>query len=190
MKMTFNSRIGRHYYKSPIRNIFSFIPTRKKVFTYEFEIDKRAWYVHDKNHHTNKICGFRWGIKPFNNSVRIGWRPSTFKSIPCFQIMLYSYVNGKRVYSPVTKIMYGQKCSITMREESIALDGRFNDNTEYKMAVNIFITVHKKNEESYQCVKSVVFAEKPSTEWKFQEQPYFGGKQTANTNHYIKLNRL
>ncbi len=187
--MIFKSRIGKHYYKMPLRNILSLIPTKRKEFSYKFDIDSRAWYVHDTNHHTNKICGIRWGYEPFNNSVRIGWRPSSFKGLPCFQIMLYSYVNGKRVYSPVTKIMYGQKCSIEMEINDKALDKRFEYNTMYQMAVNIKFTVHKQNEEDYECIKSVVFDEKPNTEWIFQEQPYFGGKQTAITNHYINLIR-
>jgi hypothetical protein len=179
--MIFRSRIGTTKYKEPLRNIFSYLPTKREKWNYNFQIDKRGWYYNEEKH-LNTICGIKFDK---DNFVSLAYSPSKFKDINCFKLSLYNASNGKEIVSQVTKLLFGEKCSIELTVSNVAMDDRFSKNKTYDWAVNIWVKVFKNDKEvKYECIKSVVFKGIPP-KWKRQIQP----NNKGITNHYLNLKR-
>ena len=183
--MRYKSKKGKHWYSPIWKRIINYLPSAEEQFFYELSLDNSCWYDEDEFGliHTNKICGIQLGREKHNNTVRIGWRPTTRKGQKMFALCLYYYERGKRNWVDLVKLYPNQKAEIIMWLDDAPIVDALMDK-DYSFCVNV-----KAKVGNYEAERTVLFRdEKPN--WIWHHNPYFGGLTPALNEHIIELKSI
>lgn len=200
--MTYKITQGKKKYKvkgffNRLMNAFTEEPSYEREHYYQIDIDSKAYY-HGGTTSPNRICGVSVGRDASNNSVSVGWLPSTLGDMPCFEIFLISFSNGVRIITPVTKIKFSQAFSVDMFfDEKSDYEG--HKKSQHDWAVNVYFKVYEDNRLEFNTHRAVMFrGSKPFegsdsitiTQPIINLEPLIFDSRGARTEHELEIERL
>lgn len=170
--MVYVIKEGRHY-PSPCMGINLKLFNKKTDFSTHFSVLFRqdcAYYIDTDQSDINKLYGFSYGMH-HNESDRIGWRYLVDERK--MELVLYSYVGGKVIKKPITKIYLGERHDIAM---SVHID-----KASGKRYIDINIDSFSYHYE----------LESPKCYWfTYDVSLYFGGNRTAPHRMHVEIDPI
>jgi hypothetical protein len=163
---------GMHYCLSFL-NFKPYFYKKNYNVSYKVSFDKSCAYNIDTDQSDiNKLFGFSYGLH-HHQSDRIGWRyiPTENKRND-IEILLYSYENGVRYSTPITKITIGDVVNIH-------LDVQIHNG--YR---RVYAAVNNKY------VDILLQYDKPLIDYGYTLGTYFGGNRTAPHTMTINIRKI
>ena len=148
------------------------LPSLNDVYEWDLKLSQTCW---NQNHDfISRVCGIKMGLKEKNNSISVGWMPSSEKN--SFTIYGCVYVWGENVWYPLGNVKDNEdftiiiaKIDVMKSEWDIVMTSEGNQSRR---------TIHFRDENF-----------KHPSVWNFELNSHFG-KESAPNLQFIYKERI